>query len=1123
MKRIFISALIILLTVEIHAQINKYGVPVIKSFSTQVTPGSEQNWWITKDKFGSVYFANDDKGVICYNGTSWSSIPVRNNARIRSLGCDKDGIIYVACEYEFGYIAPDENGKLAYTSLSQRYDKQTENKKKTGEKQSVSSDSSLTTYIGQIFSLAVNDTSVFYLSDEALFVYNIRNQKLMNYNMRELGFRLLVRIFNVNDRIIMADNLEGLLEFKDGKVIRLPGGNKFGGKICLSILPFSKNRVVIGTLNAGIFLYDYSEGKIDDKWVDNSVNKEITQIYCGAKLVSGEYIFGTIGEGVFVVDKSGKLVGHWTSSTTNMEDNLTYALYSDSLNNEVWIATYGYISKAYVNLPFTQFSKVNGIDHGVNGICEMDANVYVSHDKGVYKSINDANGIRHFVEIKGITDQVFPIIRAEVDNEKFILAGASLVLYKIGSSGKADTVAVNNPNEDRRTRSALSARCITQSKVDPHRFYLGTASDGIIILEYKNRQWHRIRYIKAISGTISWELECDNGDLLALTDSPNALYRIKLNDTVPVKYGEEQGLPKSVYTNLGIINDSIFLSTGEGLFKFLPESNKWKPCNEITGGYTNRKEIELFFQDKNRDIWIELNDTRYRTMLFNNSNNTVESYSNPLLLLPNLKALDMETIDNQLWMAISKNVYVLNKETLKTPTPRPVTMFTKIKVGRDSLLMSGTFFTVDKTGRRFPSLNYPGTKPPQLRYKLNSVSFYWATPYFVEEEQIQYSYKLEGFSNDWSKWENIEYKDFTNLPFGKYTFRVRAKTPADMLSYEAVFEFNILKPWYFTTVMIILYFIGFIVIIIAIIMAYTRKLKNENIRLEGIVAERTAVVVKQKEELESSIHYASRIQMALLPSEAILSQNLRNYFILFKPRDIVSGDFYWMTKKDERLYIVAADCTGHGVPGAFMSLLGMSFLDEIIDKDTAPRADQILSELRLHVTESLKQSGGDDEAKDGMDMALLVIDYNVSRVEFSGAYNPCFRVRRMTDEEAKNYQDENMEMADGSMSNGKYLLETIYASKMPIGISSRMDEGFVFYDWNLEKGVSYYLFSDGYIDQFGGDHGRKFMKKNFKKLILDIQDYPMNKQKELLEQNLKDWMGHSPQIDDILVMGLRTD
>jgi serine phosphatase RsbU (regulator of sigma subunit) len=230
-----------------------------------------------------------------------------------------------------------------------------------------------------------------------------------------------------------------------------------------------------------------------------------------------------------------------------------------------------------------------------------------------------------------------------------------------------------------------------------------------------------------------------------------------------------------------------------------------------------------------------------------------------------------------------------------------------------------------------------------------------------------------------------------------------------------------------------------------------------------------------------------------------------------------------MTKKNNRLYVVAADCTGHGVPGAFMSLLGMSFLDEIIDKEDAPRADYILSQLRLHVTDSLKQVGGENEAKDGMDMALLVVDFNTSRIEFSGAYNPCFRVRLMTDEEASSFKEKNMEMADGSMSDGKYLLETIYASKMPIGISSRMNEKFVFFDWALERGISYYLFSDGYIDQFGGPEGRKFMKKNFKRLILEIQDYPMDKQKEILEQNLKSWMGQIPQIDDILVMGIRTE
>ena len=319
-----------------------------------------------------------------------------------------------------------------------------------------------------------------------------------------------------------------------------------------------------------------------------------------------------------------------------------------------------------------------------------------------------------------------------------------------------------------------------------------------------------------------------------------------------------------------------------------------------------------------------------------------------------------------------------------------------------------------------------------------------------------------------------------------------------------------------------LFILAVVGIVLVIIKAYTRRLINENMRLEGIVAKRTAEVGRQKEELESSIHYASRIQRALLPSEKILADNLRHYFVMFKPRDIVSGDFYWMTKRSDRLFIVAADCTGHGVPGAFMSLLGMSFLDEIVNKSSIQQADQVLRELRFHVTNSLKQIGEDNEAKDGMDLGLLVVDFKEGMIEFSGAYNPCFKVRRLTKEEIKNYSNEDYNPAEGTMSNGRYLLETVFASKMPIGISARMNENFALHRWKMEKGISYYLFSDGYVDQFG-TNGRKFMKKNFKKLLLDIQDYPMNKQKEILEETLAQWMGDTPQIDDILILGLRTE
>ncbi len=182
---------------------------------------------------------------------------------------------------------------------------------------------------------------------------------------------------------------------------------------------------------------------------------------------------------------------------------------------------------------------------------------------------------------------------------------------------------------------------------------------------------------------------------------------------------------------------------------------------------------------------------------------------------------------------------------------------------------------------------------------------------------------------------------------------------------------------------------------------------------------------------------------ALLPSEKLMADVTSNYFIFFKPRDIVSGDFYWMARRSDRLFVVVADCTGHGVPGAFMSLLGISLLDEIVNRMAfTQRPPPYSSELRRQVVSSLKQPGETDEQKDSMDLALMVIDYKNSTAEFCGAYIPCFKVRVMKDDEILKWASGEMEMEDGALSNGKYLLETIDANMMPVGISAKMDKEF---------------------------------------------------------------------------------
>lgn len=1120
------------------AQINKYGTPLIKNYSTQLTRGAEYNWSITKDKSGVVYFGNDNTGIIRYDGHSWTSIPVRNEPVIRTLGIDSSGVIYVGGSYEFGYLEPSSDGMMNYVSISKRYEESVENSDKGKKENDVvpSTADSLSrkdllkskVQIGEIVSMVVTDSVVYFGGYEALFIYNIAKDSVQHIDLLKAGLNNVVKVTLIGSRIFLADNLSGIYELKNGKPELLPNGDYFKRKICIVLLPYDENRMFVGTHTDGVFLFDYNTGKISNDLVSAELNEELknAMIYTALDLPTGERILGTLNDGIFVFSQNGQLVGKWDKETTDLKDNTITALYvGGNGNSELWISTAGYVSKAYINIPFTEIAPRLGYEGIINNIAKFNNDFFISTDLGLFKSKITGKGMTAFEKFKDMNISVYVLLNAVNGNEKSLLVGSSNQgLYRIMENGAFYRIDDVLKYDSESKRTIFQVRTVIQSKLNPERFYIGLNAKGLVAIEYTNREWKHIRNIKSsIQGYVTNLIEDEKGDLFIFAGNPIGLYHLTLNDTIPYRFNTGNGLPDATINGISKIGKEIVVATGRGLYRYNSENKAWTPFNELTNGFTTDIICKDLIADADSDLWLSISKDRIYDMMIRRENGKMVPYKGKLNILPNIDKLDFKYFDNKYWMAKSKNVYVIDKQKILNPSPVINTLLTKIVIRNDSTLLNGTFSHTLPNGRRVPSGKNENSEVQEIKYIYNSISFFWTLPYFVDEESTLFSYKLDGFAHEWSKWESVYYKDFTNLPYGRYTFRVKAKTANEIEAKEAVYEFFILKPWYLTTLMIILYAIIFVFIIFAIIKAYTKKLKNENIRLEGIVAERTAVVVKQKEELESSIHYASRIQMALLPSDSILSENIRNYFILFKPRDIVSGDFYWMTKKNNRLYIVAADCTGHGVPGAFMSLLGMSFLDEIIDKEMAPRADHILSELRLHVTESLKQVGGDDEAKDGMDMALLVVDFNVSRIEFSGAYNPCFRVRKMTDKETKNYHDDNMEMADGSMSNGKYLLETIYGSKMPIGISSRMNEKFDFFDWNLEKGISYYLFSDGYIDQFGGTSGRKFMKKNFKRLILEIQDYPMQKQKELLEQNLKDWMGQSPQIDDILVMGIRTD
>ncbi len=290
----------------------------------------------------------------------------------------------------------------------------------------------------------------------------------------------------------------------------------------------------------------------------------------------------------------------------------------------------------------------------------------------------------------------------------------------------------------------------------------------------------------------------------------------------------------------------------------------------------------------------------------------------------------------------------------------------------------------------------------------------------------------------------------------------------------------------------------------ALLYMAVRMFKYENINYSKEISQQKDVIEEKNKDIVSSIHYAKRIQQALLASETLLTKNLPDHFVLYKPKDIVSGDFYWAAEakdaKDEQLnnkfLLCTGDCTGHGVPGAFMSLLGVSFLNEIVIERKILRPDLIFNHLRDDIIKVLNPAGTLDEGKDGMDAVLCSFDFKTLALEFACANNPLWIIR------------------EGKMIEFK-------PDKQPIGMYEGEIKTFTLQTVQLQKGDVVYTLTDGYADQFGGTKGKKFKYKHLQETLLSVSTKPMKEQHAALDKIIEDWKGLLDQVDDILIIGIK--
>jgi ligand-binding sensor domain-containing protein/serine phosphatase RsbU (regulator of sigma subunit) len=393
-----------------------------------------------------------------------------------------------------------------------------------------------------------------------------------------------------------------------------------------------------------------------------------------------------------------------------------------------------------------------------------------------------------------------------------------------------------------------------------------------------------------------------------------------------------------------------------------------------------------------------------------------------------------------------------------------------------------------------------------IPYKNNILTIEFTALDFAEPEKNRFAYMLKDVDNEWVNIGKRRYATFSKLSSGDYTFRLKGSNNDGVWNTEGdELHITVETPFWKNDLFYALYIIIGGLLILFIFRWRTQRLRkaNQELKEREVIAQQIA---KQKEELSvknknitDSLIYAKRIQEALLPSDYTFKSYLSNSFIFYKPKDIVSGDFYWINEKDDKIFVAVVDCTGHGVPGAFMSIIGVELLDNITNEQGVEEADKILYDLNRGIALTLsKDNETQNSIKDGMDVALCVIDKKNQTVEFAGAFRPLYLVRDNKIEEIK-------------------------GDRFSVGmLEESMDSPHIKkHKFKYRKDDMIYLFTDGYADQFGGPEGKKYKYRRFRYLLLTIHKFPMDQQREYLSRSIEQWQGNHEQVDDILIVGFK--
>ena len=1068
--------------INISAQVKETGIPFVKNYSHTEYNSNNQNLAIVQDNRGIMYFANQTV-ILEYDGITWRQIFLPNDPNIYSLAKDKNGRIYVgASKGELGYLHFDKRGLTKYISLK--------NKIPEEKKQ-----------FTRVRKIVIQDEQVLFITPMTIFVYENDSIKTFDINKESNRF---VLPFQVNDKLYIQERGTGLLEYKDDKITILKETSEsFAQNWITGMFPYKNNATAIVTWGGSVFSYK------NKKITPISGDSLLYEFYSYSNYDKNHYACGTYSNGFILIDKNFRAVKH-ISTKNGLQNNQVWSTYTDKDKN-IWLGLGNGISVIYANSPYSIYNENYGLSGTTYTSMLHNEKLYVGNSTGVfYKTWVHHKGL-DIEEFKPVKNKkgAFQIWKIDTIFNQLLCSGASGFFYI------KDGVA-------KYLKEDVSIKTFKQLKKHPKTIIAG-GGNGLSIFEYKNKTWKFKNNIKNFKQDCLF-LEEDNDGYFWVSDINRGIYRFKLNEEKDslldlTLYNHKNGLPSETGNYVFKLSNRIVFTTEKGIYRFNKSKNEFVKDEKFDKIFDYDIKITLLLRSKNGNIWFkeEVDDPKIKNKKhwilgqIIETKDSIRIVKTPFLRVKdNIFSLNFLSEKNII-IGTEKGFVYYDLKYNKNFNTNFATTIRKIEfIKNDSLIFGGALS--DSLG--IAIIKQETDQIPQIEFEYNALRFNFAAIFFEEPEQTQYKFMLEGDDNNWSDWKDETSKEYSNLQPGTYTFKVKAKNLYDIESTIAEYKFEILPPWYRTLGAYIFYLLLFLFFIWSIVQLSIRRVKLQKENLERIVKERTAEIEKNKEEIETqrdslatkneeinrknkditaSITYAKRIQEAMLPLQKTISNAFDDVFILFKPRDIVSGDFYWFAERNNKIIITAVDCTGHGVPGAFMSMIGSEILTTIVNSNVTS-ADLILEKMNKYVVTALKQTSTSNQ--DGMDMALCVIDKEAKTVEFAGAKNPLIYFE------------------NGEMHN-------IKGDRQAIGGSQKFDGKYTKHIIKYESPTWFYIFSDGYQDQFGGEKNRKFMVKKLKNLLTEIHNKPAKEQHKILDLTIETWMKDTIQTDDILHIGFK--